>query len=341
MSPGDPSLGLRPLVFEPSYVPATLWGVSEATQPVASRRRVVLTVAGLGALVGCSRLTDPVVHGTNPAGSAPVAEPEPRWVEAASQIQTYRAAALTGPDGSWRSGATNLLDRHLAVVTAPHPLEGNPSPSAWITPSATTSPRDAAASAAEAIAGHQARCVTADPGAEAMLWAALTVATECLERSRTGKGTVATNLPRGGGRLGQLTLGSATHTQNVLLGHLHKLAQLLELGVGAAEGAAEAPFARRLDQVRLEVTQTQARIRRLKGDPVAPLPGYRYPGPVTTPAQISEVWTTVEADLVNAWGPVVGSAAASDRPALLQAMSAQAVLAQGRGGPVGAFPGWV
>lgn len=328
-------------VFESSYVPATLWGVSGATQPVASRRRVLLAVAGLGAFAGCSRLTDPVVHGTNPAGGAPVAEPEPRWVEAASQVQACRAAALASPAGSWRSVAIALLDRHLGVVTAPHPLDGHPSPSPWITPSASTPPGDAAASAAEAIAGHRSRCVAAAPGAEAMLWAAMTVATECLERSRTGTGALATNVPRGGGRPGQITLGSAVQTQNLLLGHLHKLAQLLELGVGAAEGAAEAPFSRRLDQVRREVTQAQARIRQLKGDPVAPLPGYRYPSPVTTPAQISQAWTTVEADLVNAWGPVVGSAAASDRAALLQAMSAQAALAQGRGGPVGAFPGWV
>lgn len=312
----------------------------EPRRPASPGRRTLLLGAGLAALAGCTRLTDPVVHGSHSLSPEPVPTPDALFVTASTEVAAHRAKVVAlspAPARAWAAAATAMLDAHLRVLTAREPLSGQPSPQPWITPSPAAPGRvDAAALAASAealSAAHQARCLQATSADLAMLWGALAVAT----RLAPGPAQPA---PRAGGLPLAVRVGDEVAARNVLLGHLHALVQVLELGVGEASGSERDPFVARLAAARTLVVDQQREVRGLGGDPAGPLPGYRWPGPVGSPAEVTRTWALVEDRVLTAHGPVVGASAPDRRAAALAAMIAQGEQVRRRGLGTTYFPGW-
>lgn len=303
--------------------------------PRASRRGVlVAALVGVGA--GCSRLTDPVVHGSHSLSPEPVPTPDAAFVEAAGEVSRHAAlVSALRPAPASAPALARMFAAHQSVLSARRPLEGG---ERWITPSPVPTPAgvDAgrwAASAKDLAAAHEGRCLAAPAGAMAMLWGSLAVAT-------AATASAAGPAPQPGPRPRAVKLAAETDTRNVLLSHLHALAQVLELGVGATRDQPREVFERRLGEVRRLVGAQQRQVRALGGDPAAPLPGYRWPGPVTTPAQITATWALVEERVLAAHGPVVGSTATDRRAAALTQMVGQVGSLRARGRGVPFFPGW-
>ena len=93
------------------------------------------------ALVGCTRFTDPVVHGTNSVTAPPIPSPDPAFVAASDQVVNLLAVLTGVPDSpAWVPGARAMLTAHLDLLTARDPLAGQPTPDPWLTPSPTATP---------------------------------------------------------------------------------------------------------------------------------------------------------------------------------------------------------
>ncbi|XSS48661.1 DUF4439 domain-containing protein [Propionibacteriaceae bacterium G1746] len=315
-----------------------------ANPPTRMGRRLLLSAVALGAtgaLAGCGRFIDPVVHGTNSITPPPAPRPDPEVVAAVAELGEHLALVTSTAVAAqpWAAGVAAMLNAHLEVLRSRDPLSGMATPEPWITPgpatlpAATGGPQAAvSASAAKLADAHAARADQASTPAEVLLWGSLSVATRL--NAGPGPAAVAGALPR------PVMFGSQVDARNVVLGHLHALAQLLEMGVGRLTGQARAAHETRLTQVRALVVGEQSMIRQLGGDPVAPLPGYSYPGPVGTDAQLGATWALVERQVFTAWGPVVATAAANARPGVLGLMLTQGAAVRARGLGTAYFPGW-
>lgn len=305
----------------------------------------LLVAAPAGAvLAGCTRLTDPVVHGTAGGTPPPVPSPDPAFVRAADEVaavQRLAAGLPTSVGAPWRQGVTTMLSAHLAVITARHPLTGRTSPAPWFTPraapgstpAATAGPAGFPQAAAALAAAHATRSRDAATPALAMLWGSMAVAT-ALHEAPGGPAPVAGPPP------GEVAIGSEIAERNVALAHLHSLAQLLEVGIGVNEGEARTPYRNRLAQVRTLVTAQQALVRSLGGDPVGPLPGYDLPGPSVTVADVAGTWTLVEQQVFTTAAPVIGASAPSRRVQAITEMVGQGRVVASRGAATTFFPGW-
>ena len=304
------------------------------------RRSVLGAVAAAGAMVvvGCARLTDPVVHGTFSNTPPPVPSPDASFVRAGDEVATLAAmaAGLVTAGVSWAQGVSAMLDAHLAVVTSRDPLAGQPTPEPWFraTVASPSAPSEAGfQQAATALASTPAaRAGEADVPGLAMLWGSLSVSTT-LNGSRA-PAPVAGRMP-----VDVQVLDEAA-ARNVLLAHLHSLAQLLELGIGAHQGDARTIYRTRLSAVRALVIAQQQLIRGQGADPVGPLPGYDLPGPTTTVADIAGTWTLVEQQVFAACAPVIAASTRSRRQPAITDMVAQGRAVHARGAGTTFFPGW-
>lgn len=301
-------------------------------------RRGLLVGALATALGGCARLTDPVVHGTNPTTPLPIPSPDPVLVAVAGQVAGLRAglAALTDAPRGWRDASEAMLSAHLGTLTARDPLSGQPSPRPWTTPSPSTpAPSDAkdfATVAGRLAEGHAQRALEATEPDLALWWASMAVALQ--------QNTVPGPAPRAGALPRSLVFSGEVESRNVLLAHLHALTQLLEILVGVTSGGTRKAPEARLGQVRALVTEEQVAVRAAGGDPVGPLPGYEFPGPVGTAAELGSTWALVEDQVLTARGPVLASAGTAGRSPALQAMLDQADAVRARGLGTRWFPGW-
>lgn len=311
--------------------------------PVATRRSLLaLLAAGAGGslVAGCARLSDPVVHGSSANTPPPVPSPDPAQVRAADEIAALgmlRAAVAAPAAQPWADGVAAMLAAHLAVVTARDPLGGRATPQPWFSPAPTppSSPTEAAyQDAATALAqAHVRRAAEATAPSQAMLWASMSVATSL----QVGPGPVPV--------LGPVPHEVATSEQagarNVVLAHLHALAQLLEIGIGITNDDAREVYQTRLGQVRTQVVAQQEAIRGLGADPVGPLPGYDLPGPVDTATNVAATWTLVEGQVFTACAPVIAASPSADRAQAIADMVVQGKAVAARGAGTTFFPGWV
>ncbi|MGA4669824.1 DUF4439 domain-containing protein [Propionibacteriaceae bacterium Y1923] len=303
----------------------------------------LLLAAPVAALAGCASLTDPVVRGTNSLEPPPVPSPEPEFVAAADEVEGLRALVSglgAAAPAAWVEAVSAMLAAHVAVLTSRDPLGGLATPQPWFSPSASAPPAapgiglEQWTSAAADLAGaHSARATGAASPDLAMLWASLAAATTL--HASPGPVPVAGPLP------GPVEVDEEAACRNVLLAHLHALAQLLEVGVGITDGEVRTAYQNRLAQVRGLVVEQQALIRALGADPVGPLPGYDLPGATSTADQVAATWTLVEQQVFAAHAPVAAASPSAGRAAAITAMEAQGRAVQGRGGSISFFPGWV
>ena len=313
--------------------------------PVNRRALLGLLAAGsAGVLVGCARLTDPVVHGTAANTPPPVPSPDASFVHAAGEVAAVRVLAAglpTAAGATWVGAVSAMFAAHLAVITSRHPLAGQVTPQPWfspdVTPSAAPTPSSYQQAATTLAEAHATRSRDAPTPGLAMLWGSLAVATTLHSEPGPEPGPA----PVAGPRPNDVEVGDAVGARNVQLAHLHSLAQLLELGIGSNEGEARTPYRTRLGQVRQLVTAQQALIRGLDGDPVGPLPGYDLPGPATTVADIADTWTLVEQQVFTAGAPVIAASAAMARAQAITDMVTQGRVVHSRGAATTFFPGWV
>lgn len=304
------------------------------------RRRVLLSVPLLGAMAGCARLTDPVVHGTSTAEPAAVPSPRPEFILAATRVRTH-LARLEGWPGAdqqaWAKGAKEMFEAHLRVLQAREPLAGQASPEPWIKVPERKDPAtmDAATfeKAATTLADqHAEQCARAADPSEAMLWGSLSVVT--LLNARPAAAPTKGGLPQ------QLALKASSKelasARNGVLGYLHSLSLWLDLAIGRADKVQEVLLTARREEVRKAIQEQQRRIRELKAEPVGPLPGYQWPGPATD----ARTMGLIEAQVFTACGPVVGLTPAAQRREALAEMVAFGRTALGSGVGTSWFPGW-
>lgn len=325
---------------------------TDRTTAGVDRRRVLgllATAASASVLMGCAGVTDPRVHGTNPNTPPPVPSPDPAVVRAANEVASLRALVARLPASvskPWGDGVAAMLDAHLAVLGSRHPLSGRQTPQPWFSPTDSTSlatspsvatptastPAEYEQAATALAAAHAARAQDElEPGL-AMLWGSLSVATT-LHR-------VPGPVPVPGSAPHDVDVVDEATARNVLLGYLHSLAQVLQLGIGVTDGDARAAYQSRWDQVRVLVISQQGLIRSLGADPAGPLPGYDLPGPTDSPQGIAATTTLVEQQVFTASAPVIAASPAAGRPQAIADMVTQGTVVHARGASTPYFPGW-
>ena len=339
--PGHVTCGATILAGTTSLCPMP----AASRDPYLGRRELVVggfaaALTGALGLGGCSRLTDPVVHGTRSAPPGAQAAPRPSFVTGAAGAADLRSGLQGWPtagQAAWAEQVRSMLDAHVQLLSAKEPLAGLPSPEVWASldpsasPSGGESPTEAGfTAAATALADkHQDTALSAKDPSEAMLWASLSVATRV--NAKPGPAPTPTDLPR------TVEFGTEVEARNVVLGYLHSLAQWLELDLGDANKVQEALLNARLREVRAAIRAEQKLIRSLKGTPVAPLPGYSWPGP----GEEARTRFLIERQVMDAWGPVVATSPQARRKQALDQMVSWGRGALAGGAGTSYFPGWV